>query len=274
MDKLHFFEADLSKDAGWNEAVMDCTYVLHVASPFPLLEPEDENELIIPARDGALRVLKASKEADVKRVVLTSSFAAVGYGIAPTGYIFSEKDWTDENAPIRPYIKSKTIAEKAAWDFIKESGGNMELTVINPVGIFGPIIGGIIPASYDGVIKAIIDGTITESPAVTFGIVDVRDVAWLHIQAMLNPKANGERFIATADGVVSYSDIAQIIRTERPELSGKICDLKPVDEDVYIHIDNQKAKAFFNWLPISKKEAILASVDLAKTMPPTLPNIL
>jgi nucleoside-diphosphate-sugar epimerase len=261
LQNLSFFEADLTADAGWKEAVKGCDYVLHVASPFPLVQPEDENELIIPARDGSLRVLKAAQKAGVKRVVLTSSFAAIGYSTDPKDHIFTEEDWTDENAPLQPYIKSKTIAEKAAWDFLKIHGGDLELTVVNPVGIFGPIIGDIVPASFDGVIKALIEGTVTESPAFTFGVVDVRDVADIHIKAMLHPEANGQRFLATSEGVVSFYDVAQIIKKERPEKAGKIAELKPTAKEFYIEMSNKKAREILDWHPKSKEEAILASVD-------------
>jgi nucleoside-diphosphate-sugar epimerase len=261
LQNLSFIEADLTADAGWDEAAKGCDYVLHVASPFPLVQPEDENELIIPARDGSLRVLKAAQKAGVKRVVLTSSFAAIGYSIDPKDHIFTEEDWTDENGPLQPYIKSKTVAEKAAWNFLKNHGGDLELTVVNPVGIFGPIIGDIVPASFDGVIKALIGGTVTESPAFTFGVVDVRDVADIHIKAMLHPEANGQRFLATSEGVASFYDIAQLIKKERPEKAAKIAELKPTAKEFYINMSNKKAREILDWHPKSKEEAILASVD-------------
>lgn len=260
-ESLSLHEADLTADAGWDEAVKDCDYVLHVASPFPLVEPEDENELIIPARDGSLRVLRAAKKAGVRRVVLTSSYSAIGDSNKPKGHIFTEEDWTDENGSIQPYAKSKTIAEKAAWDFIKNEGGELELAVINPVGIFGPIIGDIYPASYKGLISALIEGIITESPAITFGVVDVRDVADIHFKAMLHPKANGQRFLATSDGAVSFYDVAQLIKKERPEIAGKIADLIPTAKEFYIEMSNQKSKDTLEWYPRSKEEAILASIN-------------
>ncbi|RIV18629.1 aldehyde reductase [Fibrisoma montanum] len=258
---LSFFEADLTSDTGWDEAVKDCDYVLHVASPFPLAEPEDENELIIPARDGSLRVLKATRQAGVKRVVLTSSFAAIGYGADRKGHTFDENDWTDKNANIPAYIKSKTVAEEAAWDFIKDEGEGMELTVINPVGIFGPIIGGIYPASFEGVIQAILDGTIKESPDFTFGVVDVRDVADIHIKAMRLPQAAGQRFLATSEGTVSFYDVAELIKKQRPESAALVADLQPPASEGYLKISNKKAVETLNWHPRSKEEAILASVD-------------
>ncbi|NBB31238.1 aldehyde reductase [Cellulophaga sp. BC115SP] len=191
--RLSFYEADLTNDTGWTEAMKDVTYVLHVASPFPAQNPIDENELIIPARDGALRVLRAAKNAGVKRVVLTSSFAAVGYSINPKDHIFTEDDWTDANVQLPAYIKSKTLSEKAAWDFIENEGKGLELTVINPVGIFGPVIGDISSATLDIAVTGILNGTTTESPNFTMGVVDVRDVATIHILAMEHPKAAANR---------------------------------------------------------------------------------
>ncbi|WP_420147041.1 SDR family oxidoreductase [Spirosoma sp.] len=257
---LSFHEAELTADAGWEEAVAHCNYVLHIASPFPAQEPKDENELIVPARDGALRVLRASKEAGVERVVLTSSFAAIGYGREPSNHVFTEADWTDEKAPIMAYIKSKTVAEKAAWQFMEAEGGTMELTVINPVGIFGPVIGSISSASID-LVRAIINGTITESPTFTFGVVDVRDVADIHIKAMLRPEAKGQRFLATSDGVMSFYDIAELLKKERAALAVNIAAMQPTDEQFYTQISNQKAVQTLDWKPRSKEIAILASVD-------------
>ena len=259
-ENLTFVEADLNDDKGWAEAVENCTYVLHVASPFPASQPKDENALIIPARDGALRVLKAAKNAGVKRVVLTSSFAAIGYSIDKTNHIFTEMDWTDPSASIPPYIKSKAIAELAAWDFIRNEGGRMELCVINPVGIFGPVLGHSYSASI-GMVKGILNGDIKESAPFTFGVVDVRDVADIHIIAMKHPHASGERFLATSDGVVSFYDVAQLIRKERSEIAASVADMIPTSPDLYITLSNEKARNILNWHPGTKEEAILASVD-------------
>lgn len=259
--RLHFFEADLTADDGWKTAIKGATYVLHVASPFPPQDPADENELIIPARDGALRVLRAAKAAGVKRVVLTSSFAAVGYSIDPKDHIFTETDWTDAQVPLPAYIKSKTVAEKAAWDFINEEGGEMELTVINPVGIFGPSIGGISSASLDVAVAGILNGTIHQSPDFTMGVVDVRDVAAIHITAMEHPRAGGERFIACADGIMSFYDVAELFKRERPSYAAQIADMRPTPQEFYITMSNQKARTVLGWQPRSKEEALLASAD-------------
>lgn len=261
LSRLSFFEADLTSDSGWDTAVTDCDYVLHVASPFPMTQPDDENELIIPARDGSLRVLKAARAAGVRRVVLTSSFAAIGYGPRIPGHVFTETDWTDEQAPIMAYIKSKTVAEKAAWEYIRTEGGAMELTVINPVAIFGPMLGSISSASIDGVIRPILSGYVTESPAFTFGVVDVRDVADIHIRAMLHPAANGERFLATSTGVMSFYDVAQLIRQERPEQAAGIGAMQPTGDAFYIELSNQKAQELLDWHPRTKETAVLASLD-------------
>ncbi|QRY55998.1 SDR family oxidoreductase [Sphingobacterium siyangense] len=267
-DQLSFYQADLLSDSGWDEAAQGCDYVLHVASPFVAEQPKDENELIIPAKEGTLRALRAANKAGVKRVVLTSSFAAIGYSIEPKNHVFTELDWTDENAPIQAYIKSKTIAEKAAWEFMKNETTAMELTVINPVGIFGPILGGISSASLDTVIKGIIDGLITENAPFTFGVVDVRDVADIHIKAMLHPQAAGQRFLATSEGVMSFYDVAQLIRKERPQLSEKIAAMQPTPADQYTVMSNRKAVEILDWHPRSKEEAILASVDSYKIADP------
>src|ERR1700733_11123729 len=194
--RLSFVTANLTSDTGWAEAVAGCEYVLHVASPLPPAVPKHEDELIVPARDGALRVLRAARDAGVKRVVLTSSFAAVGYGHPPSDRPFSEKDWTDPNGPdVGPYVKSKTLAERAAWDFIAREGGSLELSVVNPVGVFGPVLGPDFSPSIQ-IVQRLMDGAVPGCPRLSFGVVDVRDVADLHLRAMTDPAAQGERFLA------------------------------------------------------------------------------
>lgn len=262
LENLSFFEADLTQEAGWREAMEGVRFVLHVASPFPARDPENENELIIPAREGALRVLRTARDAGVERVVLTSSFAAVGYSKDSADYVFTEEDWTDAHTPLPAYIKSKTLAEKAAWDFMNNEGGDLELVVINPVGIFGPVIGGISSASLDIAVSGILDGTTSQSPDFTMGIVDVRDVASLHIIAMEHPEAAGERFIACADGdAMSFYDVAVLFRKERPDLAGKIATMQPTSPEFYKKISNHKAKTLLGWQPLSREQALLDSAD-------------
>lgn len=260
LEKLSFVVADLTNDLNWDEAVKDCTYVLHVASPFPIADPEDANELIIPARDGALRVLTAARNAGVKRVVLTSSFAAIGYSKTIKDHVFTELDWTDPELTDNAYVKSKSIAEKAAWDFISSEGGALELTVINPVGVFGPALGKDYSTSI-GLVKGLIEGHLNETPGFTFGIVDVRDVADIHLTAMTHPAAAGQRFLATSTGIMSLYDIAELIREKRPGQADKIGDLQPLDDSFTIAMSGQKAQDLLQWKPGTKEEAILATVD-------------
>lgn len=211
--------ADLTADAGWAVSTRGIDYVLHVVSPFPSTQPEDDDELILPARDGALRVLSAARDAGVKRVVMTSSFAAIGYGHTTEGP-FDETVWTDTNAPIRAYIKSKTIAERAAWEFMDREGGLLELTVINPTGIFGPALGPDYSGSL-GLINALLTRQMPFLPDVSFGVVDVRDAADLHLRAMTSPDAAGERFIASG-GVASLADMAGSLRADLGAAASKV----------------------------------------------------
>ncbi|MGI5214001.1 SDR family oxidoreductase [Plantactinospora sp. CA-290183] len=208
---LSFAVADLTRDDGWSDAVADCSYVLHVASPFPANAPRREDEIITPAREGTLRTLRAARDAGVRRTVLTSSFAAVGYGHRDNGRVFTESDWSDpDGAPMTAYAKSKLLAERAAWDFVDREGGGMELAVINPVGIFGPALG---PdySLYIELIEQLMNGAMPALPRLSYGVVDVRDVADLHLRAMADPTAAGERFLASA-GLMSLSDIAGLLR--------------------------------------------------------------
>lgn len=210
--RLAFFTADLTSDAGWREAAQGCDYVLHVASPLLTYVPADENELIVPAREGTLRVLRAARDAGVKRVVLTSSFAAIAYGHPSRYQPFDETDWTNLDVlDGQPYAKSKTLAERAAWDFLAREGNGLELAVINPTAVFGPVWGPDFSGSID-IIKALLDGAMPAAPRISFGLVDVRDVAELHLRAMTNPAAKGERFIAVAGETLSIVQVGQVLR--------------------------------------------------------------
>jgi nucleoside-diphosphate-sugar epimerase len=221
-DRLHFLAADLENDTGWPEAVAGCEYVLHVASPFPERLPNDENELIVPAREGALRVLRAARDAGVKRVVLTSSFAAIGYGHAQQTAPFDETYWTELNGPgLSAYVKSKTIAEHAAWDFIAQEGGGLELSVVNPVGVLGPVLGADFSTSIL-LVQRLMNGALPGAPRLYFGIVDVRDVADLHIRAMTDPAAKGERFLAISGDVLSIREIAVILKARMGAAAGRV----------------------------------------------------
>lgn len=210
--RLTLFPADLLADEGWPDAVAGCDYVLHVASPLPPAVPKDENEIIVPAREGTLRVLRAARDAGVRRVVLTSSFAAIGYGHPVQAEPFDETLWTDAATEgILPYVKSKTLAEVAAWQFMAREGSSLELTAINPVGVFGPVLGPDYSASIL-LVQRLMDRAFPGCPRLWFGVVDVRDVADLHLRAMTHPAARGERFIALSGDFLRIVEMAQILR--------------------------------------------------------------
>jgi nucleoside-diphosphate-sugar epimerase len=210
-ERLSIVAADLGADDGWGDAVAGCDYVLHVASPFPLAQPKDADELIAPARDGALRVIGASLDAGVQRVVMTSSVAAVRHGRAPSAAEpYDETDWTDpEDLQRTPYVRSKTIAERAAWDFVRSRGAESRLAVVNPGAIIGPVLSDDRSFSLQ-VVERLLNG-MPAMPRLGFVLVDVRDVADLHIRAMTAPAAGGERFLAV-DRFLWMKDVAGILR--------------------------------------------------------------
>ena len=219
---IQFVEADLEKNAGWAEAAAGCTYVQHIASPFPAVHPKDENELIRPARDGALRALKAAKAAGVKRVVLTSSVAAILYGHGDKRPAMADETlWSDPaGADNTPYTKSKTLAERAAWDYVNGEGKGLELAVINPSGILGPALSADVSTSLEIPIR-LMNGKTPGLPRLGFAMVDVRDAADAHLAAMETPAAAGERFIASAD-FMWFKDGADIARKAFPAYDKKI----------------------------------------------------
>ena len=277
---LSFFAADLEADAGWADAVAGCEYVLHVASPLPPHIPKNEDELIVPAREGALRVLRASRDAAVKRVVLTSSFAAIGYGHKERKAPFNETDWTDPNgSDAMPYVKSKTLAERAAWDFIAKEGGNLELSTVNPVGVFGPVLGPDYSASIL-MVQRLMDGAVPGCPRLSYGIVDVRDVADLHIRAMTHPAAKGERFLAVAGDFMSMLDMAKLLKArmgaaarrvptrQLPDWLVRLAALRDPAVKLILpdlgkvkNATNEKAKRLLGWVPRPNEEAIVATAE-------------
>jgi nucleoside-diphosphate-sugar epimerase len=212
-DRLALVETQLTEDRGWAEAVEGCSSVLHVASPLPPRQPRDARTLITPARDGALRVLRASAAAGVQRVVMTSSVAAITLTPAlPRPDPLTEEHWTDPQHPeASPYAQSKTLAEQTAWAFMRDSSGSMSLTTINPVVVIGPVLGRDYSFSVQ-VIERLLRGAAPGLPRLGFPLVDVRDVADLHIRAMSAPEAAGERFIATGRFLWA-SEVADILRT-------------------------------------------------------------
>src|SRR5215472_4255359 len=279
-DRLQFVEADLMNDGGWPAAVSGCEYVLHIASPFPSTVPKDENELIVPARDGALRVLRAARDAGVRRVVLTSSFAAVGYGHPQRREAFDETTWTDPNAgDVSTYVRSKVLAERAAWDFVAKEGGALELSVVNPVGVFGPVLAHDLSTSIV-IVKRMLDGEMPGAPKLQFGVVDVRDVADLHLLAMVRPEAAGERFLAVAGDFMSILEMAKVLRArlgaaarraptfELPNWVMRIAALAdPAASQIlpelgkYRNASSAKAQRVLGWQPRSREDALVATAE-------------
>ena len=278
--RLSFIAADLEKDAGWPEAVAGCDYVLHVASPLPPSVPKHEDELIVPAREGTLRVLRASRDVGVKRVVFTSSFAAIGYGRPEREKPYDETDWTDPNSEgVMPYQKSKTLAERAAWDFITKEGGGLELSVVNPVGVFGPVLGPDYSTSIL-LVQRLMDGAMPGCPQLYFGVVDVRDVDDLHIRAMTHPAAKGERFLGVAGDFMSMLDIAKVLKArmgtsakrvptrQLPNWLVRIASMRDPAIKLILpelgkrkNATNEKAKRLLGWSPRSNEQAILATAE-------------
>jgi nucleoside-diphosphate-sugar epimerase len=279
-DRLTFVVADLEKDVGWTEAVADCEYVLHVASPFPATLPKNEDELIVPAREGALRVLRAARGAGVKRVVLTSSFAAIGYGQRPQKEPFTETSWTDPSSgDLTPYVKSKTLAERAAWDYVGGDDSDMELSVVNPVGVFGPVLG----ADYSTsilLVQRLMDGALPGCPQLHFGVVDVRDVADLHLRAMTHPAAKGERFLAVSGDFMAVREIAAVLKERLGAAAKKVPTMElpnwlvrvaamrdPAVRQIIPELGkpknatNEKAIRLLGWSPRSKEDSIVATAE-------------
>jgi len=279
-DRLKFFAADLEKDAGWAEAAAGCEYVLHVASPLPPNLPKREDELIVPAREGALRALRAARDAGAKRVVLTSSFAAIGYGHKRQSAPFTEEDWTNINGgEMTAYTKSKTLAERAAWEFIAKEGGGLELSTVNPVAVFGPVLGADYSASIL-LVQRLMDGALPGCPRLCFGVVDVRDVVDLHLRAMTHPAAKDERFLAVAGDFMWMVEMARVLKQhmgysarrvptrQLPNWMVKLASLR--DPAVKLitpelgkvkNASNEKARRMLGWAPRSNADALTATAE-------------
>jgi dihydroflavonol-4-reductase len=278
--RLSFFAADLMSDTGWAEAMEGVDFVQHVASPIPAVQPKNDDELIIPARDGALRALRFARNAGVKRVVLTSSTAAITYGLSePATRPFTEADWTDPTSPdTNGYIKSKTLAEQAAWAFIKAEGGTLELTTVNPGAVLGPVLGTDYSASIQ-IVEKLMKGDFPGSPRLGFPLVDVRDIADLHVRAMTNPAAAGERFLG-AGNFLWMEDVAKVLREDLGTRAKKVpagklptwlmrilANFDPVVKGIAFElgkerpISNQKSRTILGWNPRPERESIIATAE-------------
>ncbi|GIF50575.1 dihydroflavonol-4-reductase [Asanoa ferruginea] len=273
---LEVVPADLTADDGWAEAMAGCTGVLHIAAPADLAE------LVGPARDGAVRVLRAARDAGVARVVLTSTFGAIAYGRKATEQPFTEADWTDPHAPgLEPYVVAKTLAERAAWDFVAREGGGLELVVINPTSVFGPVLD-INPSNSIGLVRAMLSGAMPRVPDIWITPVDVRDVADLHVRAIDLPGAGGERFIAAGDTLMSMRDVAKLLRGRLGRDAARV-STRPLwtplvratalavptmrglagNVGVRRRADNTKARQAFDWTPRDAEDTL---VDTARSL--------
>ncbi len=278
-DRLSFVFADLNQDQGWKEAAAGCAFILHGASPTPSGNQVTEEDWIKPAVDGNLRVLTAARDAGVKRVVLTSAFGAIGVGHkASHRRPFDETDWSNLKGDVAPYQKSKTLSERAAWDFIAREGGNLELSAVNPVAVMGPVLG----ADYSHSIRMVKNMMTGQSGClkINSSYVDVRDVADLHLRAMIDPKASGERFLASAGESLWMVDVAKILRRHLGAAAEKVSTkvtpntvirvaaltnpamkgLVPL-LGVNLSASGDKAKHMLGWTPRSAEEAIIAAAD-------------
>jgi len=284
---LEFCELDLLKDAGWDKAMEGCDYVLHIASPFVVKAPKDENELIKPAVEGTLRALKAAKKAGIKRVVLTSSTVSMQGG--KHGVVKLNQDsWTDLNEKtVTAYFKSKTLAEKSAWEFIHNQTGDtrLELVVVNPGPIYGPTLTGNLDTEAMDFFKKLITGKVPMLPRAFSVMSDVRDVATIHVAALENEKANGKRFIVTTQKSHAMVEIAQILKkngydkvstklapTFLLKLMAKFNDeakgMLPFIGNT-IEADVSSTMDMFNWKPLPFEKTVL---DAAKSVEQVLKN--
>jgi nucleoside-diphosphate-sugar epimerase len=280
-EALEVVAADLNADAGWAEAAAGCAYVLHVASPLPAGDPKDDDELVKPARDGALRVLKAARDAGVPRVVMTSSTAAICYGRGGREAPFTEADWSDPTTTddSSAYERSKMIAERAAWDWLAAEGGTLELVTICPGAVLGPVLGTDYSASIE-IVNKLLEGALPGLPRFGWPLVDVRDIADLHVRAMTAPGAAGQRYIG-AGPFYWMADIAAVLRARVPEAK-KVPSLKlpnfvvrlsamfdPLVKSRLFELDKfrpvsaEKAKRELGWTPRSNDDSI---VDTAESL--------
>ncbi len=279
--RLRFFAADLMSDDGWAEAMAGCSHVAHVASPLPADKPSHEDELIVPAREGALRALRAAKAAGIRRFVMTSSMAAIAYGHGEGKSVFTEADWTDPTSPdAYPYVRSKTIAERAARDWVAAEGGDMEFVTVNPSLVLGPLQSGDFSTSLEA-IKKLLEGSMPGMPNLGFGIVDVRDVADMHVRCLTAPNLAGERFICSGPFLM-LDEVAAILRAGLGPQARKMPRLKlpnwlvriaarfdPVIGQVIGELGKRRespanhAREVLGWVPRPAEESIL---DTARDM--------
>ncbi|WP_340150322.1 aldehyde reductase [uncultured Sneathiella sp.] len=276
---LSFVKADLNDDAGWAGAMVDADYLLHMASPLPAEAPKDENDLIVPARDGALRAIKAAVDAGVRRIVMTSSIAAVSGGHDKSEAL-NESHWSDTEKDIGAYQKSKTIAERASWEFINSLADDKkpEFSVINPGFVLGPVIDSDTSASHE-IIRRILARDVPGIPNIGFSLVDVRDVASAHVTALTHRAAPGKRYICVAEAM-SFRDIAACLKKHMTPKGYKVIQ-RPVP-DWLVHFlalfsptfklvvsrlgpatkfDTSRIRGDFGWNPMQMTRSIEETAD-------------
>jgi dihydroflavonol-4-reductase len=277
-ERLFFVQADLSADEGWAEAVAGCAFVIHGASPTPSGNQVTEEDWIRPAVDGNLRVLRAARDAGVRRVVLTSASGAIIAGHTSRSQPFDETDWSDLTGKVWPYQKSKTLSERAAWDFIKSEGGDLELAAVNPTAVMGPVLGSDYSHSVR-IIKDLLEGQ-PAVPKINSGFVDVRDVADLHVRAMIDPAAKGQRFLATAGESLWMVDVARVLRKRMGKTAASVTTrvmpnwlvkllalrnpaMKAIVPllGVNLNTTSEKAERLLGWTPRSREDAIVATAE-------------
>lgn len=257
---LSFVAASLTDDDGWADALAGIEEVHHTASP--MIQSSVPDEVVVPARDGALRVLRAARDAGARRVVLTSSFAAVGYSPKPVRD-YDESDWTDPSTPGLPaYPLSKAVAERAAWDFVEREGGDLELVAVNPTWIAGPTLTSSARSSL-AVFTGMLDGTMTAVPRQRFGMADVRDVSAAHVAAMSTPGAAGNRYLVLADGpTMTFLDVANVLRERLGDLAAQApTEELPGDEPAPLVIHNERAKRELGLRPRPAVETIVETAE-------------
>jgi nucleoside-diphosphate-sugar epimerase len=253
---LELVVASLTEDDGWAAAATGVDGIYHVASP--MIQTANPDDVVIPARDGTLRVLRAARDANVPRVVMTSSFAAIGYSPKPVRD-YTEDDWTDPDTPgLAAYPLSKAVAERAAWDFIQGEGSGTELVVINPTWIAGPTLTSAARSSLQ-LFVAMLTGAMPVVPRQRFGIADVRDVSELHITAMKTPDAAGKRYLALADGpTLTFLEVAQILRDNLGALAERVpTEEAPGEELAPLVIHNDRAKRELGFAPRGAESTII-----------------
>jgi dihydroflavonol-4-reductase len=281
-NNLKFMAADLNSDSGWAEAVKGADYVLHVASPIPNVDPKTDDELVVPAREGTLRVLRAARDAGVKRVVVTSSTAAVCYGQGSREKPYTENEWSDPTKlwDSSAYERSKTYAERAAWDFMQKEAGSLQMTAINPGAVVGPVLGSDFSVSIE-IVRKLMDGSVPGCPHLGWALVDARDIADLHIRAMTHPDAAGQRFLGAGE-FLWMGDIARVLRERIPQYARRIPSRNIPDFVVRVialfdrtlatrmfelskirRVDASKAARILGWKPRSAADSV---TDCAKSL--------